>query len=108
MIVIGVAMHGICYDFFFVTGQIYVDKRANPLIRAQAQGMIIFVTYGIGMLVGAKIAGSVYNKFLGSSQALTLPQWQSFWWIPAGFAALVLLFFLATFNEKRQNAKASL
>lgn len=101
MIVIGVAMHGICYDFFFVTGQIYVDKRANPLIRAQAQGMIIFVTYGIGMLVGAKIAGLVYNNYLGTAKTLTLPQWQSFWWLPAGFAALVLLFFIVTFKEKK-------
>ncbi|MCS3796905.1 nucleoside permease [Niastella sp. OAS944] len=102
LIIIGVVMHGICYDFFFVTGQIYVDKRATPQIRAQAQGLIIFVTYGVGMLVGAPIAGSVYNKFLGTSEHLTLQQWQNFWWIPAGFAAVVLLFFMATFKEKRQ------
>src|SRR5688500_6221617 len=100
MILTGIALHGICYDFFFVTGQIYVDKKANPLIRAQAQGLIVFVTYGVGMLVGAQTAGMVYNKFLGSSQALTLPQWQNFWWLPAGFAAAVLLFFIVTFKEK--------
>ncbi|HEX6431769.1 MAG TPA: nucleoside permease [Niastella sp.] len=101
MILSGIALHGICYDFFFVTGQIYVDKKANPLIRAQAQGLIVFVTYGIGMLVGAQTAGMVYNKFLGSASALTLPQWQSFWWLPAGFAAAVLLFFIVTFKEKK-------
>jgi MFS family permease len=101
MIILGVVMHGICYDFFFVTGQIYVDKRATAEIRAQAQGLIIFVTYGVGMLVGAPIAGSVYNKFLGSSEALTLQQWQNFWWIPAGFAAVVLMFFMVTFKEKK-------
>lgn len=101
MILTGIALHGICYDFFFVTGQIYVDKKANPLIRAQAQGLIVFVTYGIGMLVGAQTAGMVYNKFLGSATSLTLQQWQSFWWLPAGFAAAVLLFFIVTFKEKK-------
>lgn len=99
MILTGIALHGICYDFFFVTGQIYVDKKANPLIRAQAQGLIVFVTYGVGMLVGAQTAGMVYNKFLGSAKALSLQQWQSFWWLPAAFAAVVLLFFIVTFKE---------
>jgi nucleoside transporter len=108
MILTGIALHGICYDFFFVTGQIYVDKKANPLIRAQAQGLIVFVTYGVGMLVGAQTAGMVYNKFLGNAKALTLSQWQSFWWLPVAFAAVVLLFFIVTFREKatRQGMKA--
>jgi hypothetical protein len=104
MILTGIALHGICYDFFFVTGQIYVDKKANPLIRAQAQGLIVFVTYGVGMLVGAQTAGLVFNKFLGSATALTLPQWQSFWWLPASFAAAVLLFFIVTFKEKKNTS----
>jgi nucleoside transporter len=104
MILSGIALHGICYDFFFVTGQIYVDKKANPLIRAQAQGLIVFVTYGVGMLVGAQTAGMVYNKFLGSATSLTLQQWQSFWWLPAGFAAAVLLFFIVTFKEKKNTS----
>jgi nucleoside transporter len=106
MVLLGIALHGICYDFFFVTGQIYVDKRANPLIRAQAQGLIVFVTYGVGMLVGAQIAGKVYNSFLDNSQALSLQQWQNFWWLPAGFAAFVLLFFMVSFKERQQGIKA--
>jgi hypothetical protein len=53
------------------------------------------------MLVGAQTAGMVYNKFLGSATSLTLQQWQSFWWLPAGFAAAVLLFFIVTFKEKK-------
>lgn len=101
MILSGIALHGICYDFFFVTGQIYVDKKASPEIRGQAQGLIVFVTYGVGMLVGAQIAGMVYNSFLGTSKALTPQQWHNFWWIPAIFAAAVLLFFMAFFREKR-------
>ena len=100
MILSGIALHGICYDFFFVTGQIYVDKKANPLIRAQAQGLIVFVTYGVGMLVGAQTAGAVYNSYLGAAKTLTLGQWQSFWWLPAAFALAVLVFFVVTFKEK--------
>lgn len=100
MILAGIALHGICYDFFFVAGQIYVDKKASPQIRAQAQGLIIFVTYGVGMLVGAQIAGTVYDSFLGQASSLTLLQWQSFWWIPAAFAAVVLVIFILLFREK--------
>jgi len=84
-----------------VTGQIYVDKKANPLIRAQAQGLIVFVTYGVGMLVGAQTAGMAFNSFLGSAKSLSLQQWQNFWWLPACFAAAVLLFFIVTFKEKK-------
>jgi hypothetical protein len=99
MILIGIALHGICYDFFFVTGQIYVDKRATPAVRSQAQGFFVLVTYGVGMLIGAQIAGRVYGRFLGGAQALTLDQWARFWWLPAGFAAAVLIFFAVAFRE---------
>ena len=102
MILTGVALHGICYDFFFVTGQIFVDTKAKVEIRAQAQGLIVFVTYGVGMLVGAQIAGAVYNGFLKNADSLTLQQWQSFWWLPAAFAAVVLLLFLVAFREKKE------
>ncbi|HEY1871661.1 MAG TPA: MFS transporter, partial [Chitinophagaceae bacterium] len=104
MILTGIALHGVCYDFFFVAGQIYVDKKANPQIRAQSQGLIIFTTYGVGLLVGAQIAGSVYNSFLGNATSLTLQQWQSFWWIPAVFALIVLILFILFFNDSRKSA----
>lgn len=100
MIIAGIALHGICYDFFFVTGQIYVDKKATPAIRGQAQGLIVLITYGVGMLIGAQIAGQVYNSFLGTGTTLTLSQWNDFWWIPAIFAAGVLLFFILFFNDQ--------
>jgi nucleoside transporter len=106
MIITGIALHGICYDFFFVAGQIYVDKKANAQIRAQAQGLIIFVTYGVGMLVGAQIAGTVYNSFLAGASALTLEKWQSFWWIPASFAVAVLIIFIILFKEKQKTVPA--
>lgn len=100
MILIGIALHGICYDFFFVTGQIYVDKKSTDKIRGQAQGLLVLVTYGVGMLIGAQVAGKVYNSFLGDQASLTLEQWYDFWWIPAAFAFLVMLFFAFTFRDK--------
>src|SRR5258706_8005229 len=104
MILTGIALQGICYHFFFVAGQIYVDKKANPQIRGQAQGLIIFTTYGVGLLVGAQIAGAMYNSFLGSATSLTLQQWQSFWLIPAAFALVVLILFILFFKDKNKSA----
>ncbi|HYC71420.1 MAG TPA: nucleoside permease [Opitutaceae bacterium] len=103
MVILGIALHGICYDFFFVTGQIYVDKKSSPRIRGQAQGLLVLVTYGVGMLIGADIAGRVYNHYLGTSTALTPAQWQSFWWLPAGFAVGVLVLFVALFRDRAAN-----
>jgi nucleoside transporter len=100
MIVAGILLHGICYDFFFVTGQIYVDKKSAPGIRGQAQGFLVLVTYGVGMLIGAQVAGRVFNSFLAGGEALTLDQWQSFWWIPAIFAAGVMVLFGLLFKDR--------
>jgi nucleoside transporter len=97
MIVIGILLHGVCYDFFFVTGQIYVDKKSTPAVRGQAQGFLVLVTYGVGMLIGAQVAGRVFNRFLAGATNLTLDQWGSFWVLPAAFAGAVLLFFAALF-----------
>src|SRR5438445_470622 len=98
LILIAILLHGVCYDFFFVTGQIYVDKKSTPAIRGQAQGFLVLVTYGVGMLIGAQVAGNVYNRFLGGAASLTLERWPSFWMLPAGFAAVVLLLFAALFR----------
>ena len=104
MIVLGIALHGPCYDFFFVTGQIYVDKKSTPAVRGQAQGFLVLVTYGVGMLIGAQIAGNVYDRFLAGGTALTLPLWRSFWILPAVFAAAVLVFFAALFKAPAREA----
>jgi nucleoside transporter len=104
MIVLGVLLHGPCYDFFFVTGQIYVDKKSTPAIRGQAQGFLVLVTYGVGMLIGAQVAGRVFNSFLGTATALTLPQWGKFWIFPASFAAGVLIFFALFFRAPSREA----
>jgi nucleoside transporter len=100
MIALGILLHGICYDFFFVTGQIYMDKKATPAIRGQAQGFFVLVTYGVGMLIGAQISGNVYNRFLAGGTALSLADWQRFWWLPAGFAAAIMLFFALAFHDR--------
>jgi nucleoside transporter len=100
MIATGILLHGVCYDFFFVAGQIYVDKKSTAAIRGQAQGFLVFVTYGVGMLIGAQVAGNVYNRFLGDAPALTLQQWQSFWWIPAAFAGVVMVLFTLLFRDR--------
>lgn len=105
MILAGIGLHGICYDFFFVTGQIYVDLKSNDKIRGQAQGLIVLITYGIGMFIGAQLAGITYNSFLGDQTALSLDQWYNFWWVPALFAAGVLLFFLLTFKDQDAEEK---
>src|SRR5258706_766443 len=102
LIVAGILLHGVCYDFFFVTGQIYVDKKSTPAVRGQAQGFLVLVTYGVGMFIGGLIAGNVYDRFLAGSTALTLAQWRSFWILPAAFAAAVLIFFSAFFKTANQ------
>lgn len=102
MIIVGIALHGICYDFFFVTGQIYVDKKSNDKIRGQAQGFLVLVTYGLGMLIGAQIAGTTYNNFLKGTEALTAVQWQQFWWLPAGFALAVMIIFALFFKDEEE------
>ena len=107
MIVLGIALHGPCYDFFFVTGQIYVDKKSTPAVRGQAQGFLVLVTYGVGMLIGAQIAGNVYDRFLAGATALTLPLWRSFWILPAAFAAAVLVFFAVSFKPQATTEKAA-
>lgn len=108
MILLGILLHGICYDFFFVAGQIYVDKQASPAIRGQAQGFVVFVTYGVGMLVGAQVAGWIFEGVFAGEVDQALPLWGTFWWIPAAFAAVVMVFFAIFFRGgKRQAAPAT-
>ncbi len=106
MLIGGVLLHGICYDFFFVTGYIYVDKRADRKIRGQAQSFLVLVTQGLGMLVGAQISGEIFNGLKGSgAEALTMAQWQTFWLAPCAMAAVVLIIFALAFRD--DSARAS-
>ena len=97
MLIIGIALHGICYDFFFVSGQIYTDSKADEDDQSAAQGLITLATYGVGQLIGFWIAGIIAKNYVTEGGH----DWQSIWVYPAGFAVLVFIFFLLAFkNEK--------
>lgn len=99
----GILLHGICYDFFFVTGQIYVDQKADTGLRAAAQGMITFITYGLGMFVGSWLSGAVVEHYaLAAPVNAVTYQWRSIWLFSAIISGAVLLFFLLSFSEKKQ------
>ena len=99
----GILLHGCCYDFVYVAGQIYIDQKAGPDIRAQAQGLFVIVSYGVGQGLGTLAAGSIFNSIM--RQGSSPKQWQHFWFIPLMFAAVVTILFLFGFREriKRQN-----
>jgi MFS family permease len=102
----GILLHGICYDFFFVTGQIYIDHKADSGFRAAAQGLITFITYGLGMFVGSWLSGFVVEHYaLAVPQGTMTYQWKSIWLISAVISGAVLIFFLATFSEKEGSEK---
>ena len=95
MLYAGILLHGICYDFFFVTGQIYVDKKAPGDLRAAAQGFIAFVTLGVGMFIGSWASGRVVDAFREGAGH----DWQRIWMVPAGGALVVLLLFAFFFTS---------
>jgi len=96
----GILLHGICYDFFFVTGQIYVDSVAPPHIRASAQGFITFITYGVGMLIGAQAAGRVVEAHqLTANGRIVGHDWPAVWLVPTAMAMAVVLLFAVFFRE---------
>ena len=101
MIMGGIILHGICYDFFFVAGQIYVDKVSTKEIRGQAQGFLVLMTYGAGMFIGAQISGWLHNSIVTSTGPEAAAQWQTFWTIPAVIAAVVVVVFLMLFRDVR-------
>jgi nucleoside transporter len=95
MLYAGILLHGICYDFFFVTGQIYVDKKAPGDLRAAAQGFIAFVTLGVGMFIGSWASGRVVDAFRSGSGH----DWNRIWLVPAAGAAIVLVLFALFFRS---------
>ena len=100
----GILLHGICYDFFFVTGQIYVDRRAPADLRAAAQGLIAFVTLGVGMFIGSWASGRVVDAYslTGGGHA-----WDRIWLVPAAGAAAVLVLFALLFRSAEPEAQPS-
>jgi nucleoside transporter len=98
MIIAGIILHGCCYDFVYVAGQIYIDQKATPEIRAQAQGLFVLVSYGVGQGLGTLAAGWIFNSIM--SKGSSLHQWEQFWIIPLLFAAVVTILFVFGFREK--------
>jgi hypothetical protein len=105
MMLVGVVLHGICYDFFFVTGQIYTDRKSPADLRGQAQGFLVVLTQGLGMLIGAKINQPLFEaKIGGLSGPAALSRWPAFWWIPAAMAAGVFLVFILLFRTRKSQS----
>ena len=98
MLYAGILLHGICYDFFFVTGQIYVDQKAPGDLRAAAQGFIAFVTLGVGMFIGSWLSGLVVDQFSVEGVEGVRHAWKSIWLVPAVGAGGVLLLFALLFR----------
>lgn len=103
MLIIGIALHGVCYDFFFVSGQIYTNSKAGEKFKSAAQGIITLATYGVGMLIGFKVAGLITDMYKTGD----VTDWKMVWIIPAGIAAAVFLLFALLFNDKTKSEIAA-
>ena len=104
MLYAGILLHGICYDFFFVTGQIYVDRKAPADLRAAAQGFIAFVTLGAGMYIGALMSGRVVDMYARAGGG---HDWQRIWLVPAAMAGAVLVLFALLFQYRENEQPAA-
>jgi len=96
MLYVGIILHGVCFDFFFVTGQIYVDRFAPANIRSSAQGFIHVATYGVGMVIGSWASGAIVENYVVAGN---LHDWKTIWLIPAGMALAVMIGFMLLFRE---------
>jgi nucleoside transporter len=102
MLYAGIILHGICYDFFFVTGYMYTEKKAGEKIKSAAQGLFTFATYGVGMFIGTWFSGYTTDHYTVNG----VHQWTEIWLVPTYIALAVLLYFIFLFNEKREIKKA--
>jgi len=98
MLYAGIILHGVCYDFFFVTGYMYTERKAGERIKNSAQGLFTFATYGLGMLIGTSFSGFVVDGYAAGGQH----DWLKIWAVPAGIAGVVLLFFIFFFRERKK------
>lgn len=104
LIYTGIILHGVCYDFFFVAGQIYTDEQAGPKIRAAAQGFLNFVTNGVGYFIGAFVSGRVVDAYLLADGT---HDWRQIWMVPAIGAAIILVLFAVAFRPRTGNAEGA-
>jgi nucleoside transporter len=104
----GILLHGICYDFFFVTGQIFIDRKAPQALRAAAQGLITLITYGAGMFVGSWLSGAVVEHYTLRPAGLSATHnWQAIWMFSAAASGIVLVLFLLTFKDPDRSTDLS-
>ena len=103
----GILLHGICYDFFFVTGQIYVDNKAPVHLRAAAQGLIAFVTLGVGMFIGSWLSGQIVGQYVMVNGDQMVHDWNRIWLIPAFGAGAVLVLFALFFTHRDDTSDAA-
>jgi len=104
MYYLAIILHGICYDFFFVTGQIYVDNIAPKEIQASAQGFITLVTYGVGMLIGNWISGPIVDMYAKEVGGAVVHDWTAIWLWPAAMSLIVILLFAFFFRSQGKPA----
>lgn len=102
MLILGIALHGICYDFLFVVGQIYTNTIAGERYKASAQGLVTIAMYGIGMLIGFWVAGYITEYYKSHESAL---YWRNLWLAPAIIASFVFILFVIMFKDRRQTVK---
>ncbi|WP_156306792.1 nucleoside permease [Sphingobacterium endophyticum] len=100
MLLIGIALHGICYDFFFVSGQIYTDSKAGKDNKSAAQGLITLATYGVGQLIGFWVAGYVSDMYVSIKDTDLSLFWNKLWIVPAGIAFVVMIIFALFFKKE--------
>jgi MFS family permease len=97
---LAILVHGICYDFFFMTGQLYTDQEAPAHLRNTAQGFIQFLTYGVGMFLGSLLSGVTVDAFSTGSGDTVVRNWQGFWITSAVGAFLIFLLVAAVFRSR--------
>ncbi|WDF70347.1 nucleoside permease [Sphingobacterium oryzagri] len=105
MLILGIALHGICYDFFFVSGQIYTDSKAGVKYKSAAQGLITLATYGVGQLIGFWVAGFIGEKYQSIKATDVAGFWQQTWIVPAGIALVVMILFMIFFKDEKVESK---
>lgn len=103
----GILLHGMCYDFFFLMGQIYVDNKAPVHLKSAAQGLITLATYGVGMFIGTWLSGKVVDAYSVNTNEVITHQWQQIWMVPAILSAVVLVLFAIMFREKEEQKKVT-
>ena len=100
MFYLAILLHGFCFDFFFMTGQLYTDQEAPPHLRGTAQGFLTFITYGLGMFIGSMLSGVAVDFFTTTSGGIVTRDWKAFWLSSAAGAFLILLMIVVFFRSR--------